>query len=300
MRRSILASSFGEISLRGKPPNRRVWSLRSYWSPILPIQIKRFLLTRPIRVAASLLITGAFLLSVPCARPQDAQELKTAEYRAKAAFLANFAYFVEWPGEAFPTPEAPLLICVNGEFSFGSSLAERTGGVSFQGRHIQVRWLRKGKMEELRPCHILFVSRSEAKRYPAVLGLVRGASTLTVGETPDFLTSGGAVSFSLQQDSLAFEVNLDAVDEAHLRISSKLLALAKRVLNPKKAAQNQNEPTHQSRAPSAPSVALSDEIDARDCRHWLVLDHRSARAEDSVTKQQNSPCRKNDGHQGRS
>jgi uncharacterized protein DUF4154 len=184
------------------------------------------------------MITVVLLLPGQSAWPQESQDTKTAEYRAKATFLANFTYFVEWPGDALPTPPAPLFICVDGEFSFGPMLAEKTGSVSPQGRHIEVRWLRKEKKEELRACHILFVSGSEAKRYGIVLGLVRGASVLTVGETPDFLASGGAVSFSLQQGALQFDVNLGAADEAHLKISSKMLALAKHVLNPMTAAQD--------------------------------------------------------------
>jgi hypothetical protein len=198
---------------------------------VLPTQIKGFL-THPIRAASSLLVAIVLLLAVPSAWPQEAQEIKTAEYRAKATFLANFTYFVEWPGEAFPTPQAPLFICVDGDFSFGPLLAEKTGSVSLQGRHIEVRWLRKEIKEELRACHILFVSRSAAKRYGIVLGLVQGARVLTVGETPDFLANGGAVSFSLQQGALQFEVNLGAANEAHLKISSKMLALAKHVTQP--------------------------------------------------------------------
>jgi hypothetical protein len=178
------------------------------------------------------MITVALLLTVPSAWPQHSQDTNTAEYRAKATFLANFTYFVEWPGEAFPTPQAPLFICVDGDFSFGPLLAEKTGSVSLQGRHIEVRWLRKEIKEELRACHILFVSRSAAKRYGIVLGLVQGARVLTVGETPDFLANGGAVSFSLQQGALQFEVNLGAANEAHLKISSKMLALAKHVTQP--------------------------------------------------------------------
>jgi hypothetical protein len=196
-------------------------------------QIEGFLLRDPIRAAAGLLMTVCLLLPPQSAWPQDA---KTTEYRAKATFLANFPYFIEWPGEAFPSVQAPLLICVDGEFSFGPWLAQTTGTVSLRGRRIEVRWVRKE--EELRACHILFVSRSEVKRYGIVLGLVRGANILTVGETPDFLANGGAVSFSLQQGALQFEVNLSAADEAHLKISSKMLALAKHVLNPAKAAQN--------------------------------------------------------------
>jgi hypothetical protein len=183
-------------------------------------------------------ITVCSLLPVQPARSQEPQDAKTTEYRAKATFLANVKNFVEWPGEAFPSEQAPLLICVVGDFSFGPSLAEITGSTSLHGRRVEARWMRKGKGEELRACHVLFVSRSEVNQYGRVLEFVRGASILTVGETPDFLTNGGVVSLSLQQGALQFDVNLGAADEAHLKISSRLLALAKHVLNPSKAAQN--------------------------------------------------------------
>jgi uncharacterized protein DUF4154 len=232
LRFSVSVSPFDGVPLRRKRARTLVLSgagLRAF-----PTQIHGFLSRDPIRAAASLAMTVCLLLSPESAWPQDA---KTTEYRAKATFLANFPYFVEWPGEAFPSVEAPLLICVDGEFSFGTWLAQTTGTVSLHGRRIEIRWVRKEE-DELRACHILFVSRSEVKRYGIVLGLVRGASTLTVGETPDFLANGGTVSFSLQQGALQFEVNLGAADEAHLKISSKMLALAKHVLNPTKAAQN--------------------------------------------------------------
>jgi len=161
----------------------------------------------------------------------------TTEYRAKATFLANFKNFVEWPLEAFPSDQAPLVMCVVGDFLFGASLAEITGS-SLHGRRVEVRWERKEKEEELRACHILFVSRSEAKQYGRVLAFVRGASVLTVGETPDFLSNGGAVSFSLQQGALQFDVSLGAANDAHLKISSRMLALAQHVVAPTKAAQN--------------------------------------------------------------
>ena len=232
-----LGNAVGSNLAESKAPEPfSLWTLRSYWSPVLPTQIEGFLLRDPIRAAASLVITVGLLLPAQSAWPQGPQDAKTMEYRAKATFLANFPYFVEWPGEAFSSVQAPLLICVDGEFSFGPLLAETIASVSLHGRHIEIRWVRKE--EELRTCHILFVSRSEAKRYGIVLGLVRGASILTVGETPDFLANGGAVSFSLQQGALQFEVNLGAADDAHLKISSKMLALAKHVLNPTKAAQN--------------------------------------------------------------
>jgi uncharacterized protein DUF4154 len=80
----------------------------------------------------------------------------------------------------------------------------------------------------------VFVSRSESKRYAKILRALKGADVLTIGETPDFLEAGGAVTFSLQGDltgnaQLQFEVSLPATSDAHLRISSKLLAVAHRV-----------------------------------------------------------------------
>ena len=90
---------------------------------------------------------------------------------------------------------------------------------------------RISKENELRACHILFVSHSEEKHYSTVLQAIQGASVLTVGETPDFLAAGGAVSFQFQNEVLQFEVNLNNANEAHLKLSSRMLALARRVVN---------------------------------------------------------------------
>lgn len=171
-------------------------------------------------------------------RPAWAQGANPSEYRFKATFLANFKNFVEWPVEAFSSDQAPLIICVVGDFSFGPSLAEMTRNVSLHGRRVDVRWVRRETEEELRACHVLFVSRSELKQYGRVLNLVRGTSVLTVGETPDFLANGGIITFSLQQNALQFDVNLAAANEAHLKISSRMLLLAQHVLSPTKSVQN--------------------------------------------------------------
>ena len=152
-----------------------------------------------------------------------------AEYRAKANYLANFPSFVEWPGEAVASANAPFVVCVFGEFSFGTSLAEMTRGATVHGHHLEIRWVHK--VEELSGCQILFVSRSVQKSYNQVLEAVRDKMMLTVGETPEFLDAGGILTFSSQQGAIQFDVNLAAANRAHLRISSQLLALARRVLN---------------------------------------------------------------------
>jgi hypothetical protein len=179
------------------------------------------------RVWAAVFLSALISFSIqPSLRAQNSREL---EYRAKAVFLSKFPSFVEWPEEAFPPGQAPFLVCVYGDFSFGMSLVENARGETVHGRRIEVKWMHKEK--ELRACQILFVSRSEAKHYRQVLDAVQGLSVLTVGETPDFLTAGGGISFLVQHDSLQFEVNLDSTGEAHLKLSSRMLALARRVVN---------------------------------------------------------------------
>jgi hypothetical protein len=185
---------------------------------------------RPLLAAAVI----AFIIAALTPR-LPAQDSKVAEYRTKAHFLATFPSFVEWPEIAFPSPQAPFLICVRGDFSFGTTLAELTRGGSPHGRRVEVRWVHKD--HELRNCHIAFVSRSESKRYAKLLQALDGAGVLTVGETEDFLRDGGAISFSFERETLQFEVNLVAADSAHLRISSRLLALARRVVNRAEAAK---------------------------------------------------------------
>lgn len=177
--------------------------------------------------AASLLPWGA--------PPICSQEYKAAEYRSKANFLATFPSFVEWPESSFASVQSPFVICVRGDFSFGTSLAELARGASPHGRRIEVRWVRKD--QELRNCHIAFVSRSESKRYAKLLQVLEGADVLTVGETEGFLDAGGAISFLLEHETLRFEVNLIAADTAHLKISSRLLALARHVVTRTEAAK---------------------------------------------------------------
>ena len=179
--------------------------------------------------ACTLLVFLVFSLAL------TAQTSTSAEYLAKANFLATFPSFIDWPDSAFLSPQASIVLCVRGDFAFGTSLAVLTRGISVHGRSLEVRWVRKDA--DLRSCHIVFVSRSESKRYGKLLQFLDGASILTVGETPDFLAAGGAVAFSLRGETLQFEVNLPQANRSHLRISSQLLALARRVVTSVEAAK---------------------------------------------------------------
>jgi hypothetical protein len=189
----------------------------------------RGLLAIPGHIFAALLrvVVALFLLFISLRLP--AQTPVAAEYRAKANYLANFPSFVEWPAGALPSGNALFLVCVFGEFSFGTSLAESTRGARVHDHRFEIRWVHK--VQELSACQILFVSHSEQKRYNQALDAVRDKMVLTVGETPEFLGAGGILTFSGVQGAIQFDVNLAAANKAHLRISSQLLALARRVVN---------------------------------------------------------------------
>ncbi|HWX42191.1 MAG TPA: YfiR family protein, partial [Blastocatellia bacterium] len=98
-------------------------------------------------------------------------------------------------------------------------------GKNVNGHPIAVKRLRWG--QDLRQCHILFISASEARRLPQILESLRGASVLTVADMERFDQQGGIVRFLIEEGKVRFEINVDAADKAGLRISSKLLALAK-------------------------------------------------------------------------
>ena len=81
--------------------------------------------------------------------------------------------------------------------------------------------------QQARRCHILFVSCPRACITTRLLDQVRSASVLTVGETPGFAEQAGIVNLKREGESVRIEVNITAAANAKLRISSKLLSLAR-------------------------------------------------------------------------
>jgi hypothetical protein len=140
------------------------------------------------------------------------------EYRVKAAFLFNFAKFVEWPKE---TANGPLTICVAGRNVFGEALSDTIRGEYINGRPLAVRVI----LEPEGGCHIIFVPRGAATA--AYLRAARSSPTLTVGEMPDFIGQGGIVNFTFEGTNVRFEIDSEAAERAGLRISSRLLRLAR-------------------------------------------------------------------------
>jgi YfiR/HmsC-like len=171
-------------------------------------------------------LTSCLLVLLFFGVPVLAQEAPS-EYQVKAAYLYNFLKFVEWPEDSFADPLAPIVIGVVGEDPFGNALPQVVIGKTIQGRDLVIRKYHSG--EDLRGAHILFISVSEKKRLPQVLSGLRGSSVLTVADMDGFLEAGGMIQLLSEDNRVRFAINLDAADRARLKISSKLLSLAKRV-----------------------------------------------------------------------
>jgi hypothetical protein len=157
-----------------------------------------------------------------------AQSPTAGEYQVKAAFLFNFAKFVEWPSSNLPDPSAPLRICILGRDPFGEELRNITKGKTVSGRKLQIDQV--VDLRQARTCQILFIASSEKAQLKETLEALQGANALTVSDTNGFLEQGGMINFVLENDRVQFGVNRKAAEQAGLKISSKLLSVAKLVV----------------------------------------------------------------------
>jgi len=149
---------------------------------------------------------------------------QSKEYQIKATFLFNFAQFIDWPPTAFVETNAPFRIGILGDDPFGNYLDEMVRGEKAGGRALVVQ--RCHVVGEATNCQVLFISRSEAGRIKEELDDLRGRNILTVGEVEGFCKGGGAIRFITEKNKIHFRISPEAVKQASLTASSKLLRLA--------------------------------------------------------------------------
>ena len=145
-----------------------------------------------------------------------------SEYDLKAAFIYQIAKFVEWPPS---TPSnSPLRLCVLGGNPFGAALEPIRGKPVFE-RKMEVALLDMGA--DVRECAMLFISAPAERHLERIAAISRGAGILTIGDTEGFAKRGAMVNFFPESGKIRFEINLDIARQGGLKISSKLLALAR-------------------------------------------------------------------------
>lgn len=174
-------------------------------------------------------IAAVFLLVLLCCglRQADAGPVKLTEGQVKAAYLYNFAQYVEWPAAAFANGSSPLIITVLGKSGYATAF-DALGEKTVRKRRVVVRQI--GSIDELGETHVLFIATSEKGQLSRILGTIKPNAVLTVSDIKGFATAGGMIGLVHQEDRVSFEINLKAARRADLKLSAHLLKLAAPVL----------------------------------------------------------------------
>jgi hypothetical protein len=169
----------------------------------------------PSPLAAALLL-GLVLV------PSAASAQSAPESTLKAAFLYNFAKFAEWPADA--PPADPLMMCVIGDAGVADALDETVKGRTIDGRKVVVA---RATLDGIRGCHVVYLTGFDPKRAQQIVDDLKNAPVLTVSDREQFAQGGGIAGLFVDQGRMRFAINVEAALRCRLRISSRLLSLAK-------------------------------------------------------------------------
>ncbi len=167
----------------------------------------------------------ASLVGASLARAEEPSRAMVLEYQVKAAYLYNFAKFVDWPADKLLDGSGPILVGVLGKDPFGSLLDSTLKGKTVRGHSLEVR--RVSGLAELKQCHIVFIPEPERRRLAEILQSLGNESVLTVSEMRQFADDGGMINFFTDENKVRLEINVEATERAGIRISSQLLKLAR-------------------------------------------------------------------------
>lgn len=174
-------------------------------------------------------LLGCFLvcgLSQTGLAQSDGEAVINREYPLKALFLYNFASYIEWPPAAFAGVDQPFVIGILGSAPLDSMLRDIAATKTINGRRLVVEHF--SAPDAVRPCQILFIGRHvPPEERQRVVETLQNQSVLIVGESAGFARRGAAVNFFVENNKIRFEINVNAARQHALKISSKLLALAK-------------------------------------------------------------------------
>lgn len=191
-----------------------------------------------------LIVTVLTLLVVPTVPQARADTTSSREYQVKAAFLFSFINFVDWPKEKLTEGNNQINIGIIGNDPFGKAF-EPIKDKQVKGKDVVIKRFKAFKelnqsseeIEAIRKCHLLYICPSEKDEFRKIINLVMKHNILTVGDTKSFLESGGIINFLMEDKKVRFEINNTVAEQTELKIRSKLLRLAKRVIQSKPSGE---------------------------------------------------------------
>jgi len=191
---------------------------------------------QPFVYVAALLLAAHFLMAVSVIYADQSP----TEYQVEAAYLFNLMKFVEWPDNPAVDPHGKWVIGIIGSTPIGDELTRLVEG-KVEGKNVLGRELEVKKFQVAdnpRDCNILFVSESEQKRLPPIFATLRGSAVLTVGDMDHFIGEGGMVQFVVEDARVRIVIDVGAAGRAGLKVSSKLMWLARVVTGTERGSNN--------------------------------------------------------------
>lgn len=187
---------------------------------------------RAVPFTAALHLLALLISFFLCARDCTAQQARPTESQVKAAYIFNFGKFVRWQAQPQQSSDS-FDICVLGKNPFGLALETTVAGEKIDGKNIGVKNL--SNVAEAAHCKILFISSAEENRLKSILSTIKQSNLLTVSDIPGFAERGGMIELVTLEGRIRFEVNVAAVSDAGLTVSSDLLKVALKVIGSKQA-----------------------------------------------------------------
>jgi hypothetical protein len=182
---------------------------------------------------------GACLAAIlcVCVRASDAQSSATpSQAEIRAAFVFNFAKFTEWPMQAYTDAGSPLTACFMGADDVRAAFQTISTGKALSGRFLESRAVKSAA--DLRNCQVLYVDSPSSPAVKDALKNARQRDALAIGTSEDFLASGGMLRLQIENNRMRFDVNVGAIGRTKIKLSSKLLALARTVVDLPEPAGN--------------------------------------------------------------
>ncbi len=171
------------------------------------------------------LLAAVALMAAPGAA--DGQPLTAGEDEVKAAFLYRFGSFVEWPPEAFADADSPFVIAIAGSDAVAMHLEALTAERTMNGRTVVVRRVVRG--ENVGRPHVLFIGRDAYRALDNLVATVMGSPVLVISEVENGVTQGTMIDLVVDMERVRFDVAPDAAAAQGVKISSRVLAIARRI-----------------------------------------------------------------------
>jgi len=185
------------------------------------------------------LVNTFLILFIACpARTVEPSSLRdrvnnTSEYEIKAIYLYNFLKFVQWPENSCMMHDGRShRIGVLGDSPFNEVLRDLQEKLREKDKDLEIFFYGPYRESmDLSCCCLLFITSTEKDNLADILSQLEGRPVLTVADTDGFFNQGVMITLVSQKNKIRWVINRQPVAESGLKLNSKLLDIAVKVIN---------------------------------------------------------------------